>query len=124
MLIEVRFTDTDAQGNVNHTAIIEYIAHARVTLLDGMVDQSGYDDLDHVLVSLQVDFLQKIYWPETVRVTTKVISVGNKSVTTEILVCNGEEEVLAKATCVNVFFVTYSGKTHFIPDELRKVLLA
>jgi len=55
MLIEVRFTDTDAQGNVNHTAIIEYIAHARVTLLDGMVDQSGYDDLDHVLVSLQVD---------------------------------------------------------------------
>ena len=122
MLIEVRFTDTDAQGNVNHTAIIEYIAHARVTLLDGMVDQSGYDDLDHVLVSLQVDFLQKIYWPETVRMTTKVISVGNKSVTTEILVCNGEEEVLAKATCVNVFFATYSGQTTLIPDELKAVL--
>ena len=33
--IEIRFTDVDSQDHVNHTAIVEWIAHARVKLIDG-----------------------------------------------------------------------------------------
>ena len=54
--IEVRFTDVDSDNHVNHIAVVEWIAHARVTMIDEKVKQSGLNllsDINYVLVKNQ-----------------------------------------------------------------------
>jgi len=133
--IEIRFTDVDSQDHVNHTAIVEWIAHTRVKLIDERVNQ--YDswlwkdkdkdkdpELDHVLVNLDVNFHKEIFYPGTVEVRGKILNVGNKSVTTEFFVYSGDRvEAVAEAQCINVFFRTSDKKSVNIPDKLKDMLM-
>ena len=130
--IEIRFTDVDSQGHVNHTAIVEWIAHARVTLIDEKVTQYHHTlwenrkdqdpELDHVLVNLEVNFHREVFYPGTIEVRGKVLNVGNKSVTTEFFVYSGDE-VVAEAQCINVFFRTSDKKSMDIPDKLKDMMM-
>ena len=130
--IEIRFTDVDSQDHVNHTAIVEWIAHARVKLIDGKVAQYHHTiwenlkdqnpELDHVLVNLDVNFHKEVFYPGTIEVSGRVLNVGNKSVTTEFFVYSGDE-VVAEAQCINVFFRTSDKKSVDIPDKLKVMLM-
>ena len=130
--IEVRFTDVDSQDHVNHTAIVEWIAHARVKLIDGKVAQYHHTiwenlkdkdpELDHVLVNLDVNFHKEVFYPGTIEVSARVLNVGNKSVTTEFFVYN-KDELVAEAQCVNVFFRPEDKKSVDIPDKLKEMLV-
>jgi len=131
--IEIRFTDVDSQGHVNHTAIVEWIAHARVKLIDEKINQYDHTlwkdnlkdavpELDHVLVNLEVNFHKEVFYPGTIEVTARVLNVGNKSVTTEFFVYSGDE-VVAEAQCINVFFRTNDKKSMDIPDKLKDMLM-
>ena len=129
--IEVRFTDVDSQDHVNHTAIVEWIAHARVTLIDEKINQyehrllnDNYEgpELDYVLVNLNVNFQKEVFYPGTIEVTARVLNVGNKSVTTEFFVYSGNE-VVAEAQCINVFFRTSDKKSVNIPDQLKDMMM-
>ena len=131
--IEIRFTDVDIQGHVNHTAFVEWIAHARVKLIDEKVNQYDHTiwknnikdegpELDHVLVNLDVNFHKEIFYPGTVEVRGKILNVGNKSVTTEFFIYNGDE-VVAEAQCINVFFRISDKKSVDIPDKLKEMMM-
>ena len=130
--IEIRFTDVDSQDHVNHTAIVEWIAHARVKLIDGKVAQYHHTiwenlkdqnpELDHVLVNLDVNFRKEVFYPGTIEVRGRVLNVGSKSVTTEFFVYSGDE-VVAEAQCINVFFRTSDKKSVDIPDQLKDMLM-
>ena len=130
--IEIRFTDVDSQGHVNHIAIVEWIAHARVNLIDGKVAQYGHTiwhnredqgpELDHVLVNLDVNFHKEVFYPGTVEVSSRVLNVGTKSVTTEFFVYSGND-VVAEAQCVNVFFRPENNTSVAIPDKLKDMLM-
>jgi YbgC/YbaW family acyl-CoA thioester hydrolase len=130
--IEIRFTDVDSQDHVNHTAIVEWIAHARVTLIDEKVTQYHHTiwqnlkdqdpELDHVLVNLEVNFHKEVFYPGTIEVSARVLNVGTKSVTTEFFVYSGDE-VVAEAHCVNVFFRTNDKKSMDIPDKLKDMMM-
>ena len=56
-------------GHVYHEAIVVYIAHARVTFIDELVERSGIKDIDYVLVNLNVDFLGEVNHPGVVDVS-------------------------------------------------------
>ena len=51
--IEIRFTDVDSQDHVNHTAIVEWIAHARVTLIDEKVAQYHHTIWENLSIKTQ-----------------------------------------------------------------------
>ena len=130
--IEIRFTDVDSQNHVNHTAIVEWIAHARVTLIDEKVTQYHHTlwenrkdqdpELDHVLVNLEVNFHREVFYPGTIEVTGRVLNVGSKSVTTEFFVYS-KDDLVAEAQCINVFFRISSKKSVIIPDKLKEILM-
>ena len=119
--IEVRFSDVDSQGHVNHCSMVSWMAHGRVQLLDGLTLQSGESDLDHVLVGLTCNFHKEVFYPGRVEVDARVLKVGDKSVTTEIGITNGNDLVVA-ATCVNVFFRPSTKESVCIPLSLRDLL--
>jgi len=136
--IEIRFTDVDSQNHVNHTAIVEWIAHARVKLIDEKVNQYNHGswgdedfdahlDLDYVLVNLNVNFHKEVLYPGTVDVKGRVLNVGNKSLTTEFFVYSNDETGIgrgvAEAQCINVFFRISTKKSVDIPNKLKDILM-
>ena len=132
--IEVRFTDVDSDNHVNHIAVVEWIAHARVTMIDEKVKQSGLNllsDIDYVLVKLSIDFREQVVYPNIIEVQGKILRIGTKSLTTQYSVyipglhldSPETNKIVAIAECVNVFVdATDSRKGVEIPDELRKIL--
>ena len=127
--IEVRFTDVDSDNHVNHIAIAEWIAHARVTMIDELVkqyrDEDGcWADIDYVLVKLSIDFRDQIIYPNIIEVQGKILRIGTKSLTTQysVYIPGDQPKIVATAECVSVFVdVTNSRKGIEIPDELRKI---
>jgi len=84
--IEVRFTDVDSDNHVNHLAVAEWVAHARVKMIDEQIKQSGLNllsDIDYVLVKLSIDFNEQILYPNSIEVQGKILRVGTKSLTTQ-----------------------------------------
>ena len=131
--IEIRFTDVDSQDHVNHIAIVEWIAHARVKLIDGKVAQYDHTlwkdnledegpELDHVLVNLEVNFHKEVLYPGTIEVSGRVLNVGSKSVTTEFFIYS-KDDLVAEAQCINVFFRNSDKKSVNIPDKLKEILM-
>ena len=131
--LEIRYTDIDSQGHVNHTAIVEWIAHARVKLIDGKVAQYDHTlwkdnpknegpELDHVLVNLEINFHKEVFYPGTIEASGRVLNVGNKSVTTEFFIYSNDD-LAAEAQCINVFFRTSDKKSVIIPDKLKDILM-
>ena len=120
--IDIRFSDQDSQGHVSHLPIIEWIAHARVAYIDGMIEKAGVENIDYTLAHLGVDFLEEVAFPGTVDVLSRVANIGGKSLTTKYSVTRGGYPI-AKAKCVNVFFDTETRETIKIPQALRSVLV-
>jgi len=118
--VPVRFTDEDNQGHANHTAILAYIGEGRIAMIDGMIREAAAYDTDYVLVKIEAEFFKEIKYPEWVEVRGRVKLVGDKSITTAYTVHVGDA-VVAKATCVNVFFNKQTKETMMIPSSLRKV---
>ena len=76
--IEVRFTDVDSDNHVNHLAVAEWVAHARVTMINEKIEQSGLkllSDIDYVLVKLSIDFNEQIIYPNSIEVQGKILRV-------------------------------------------------
>ena len=132
--IEVRFTDVDSDNHVNHIAVAEWVAHARVKMIDEQIKQSGLNllsDIDYVLVKLSIDFCDQVVYPNFIEVQGTIIRVGTKSLTTQYSVyipgwhlgSPKTHKIVAVAECVNVFVdASDSRKGVEIPDELRKIL--
>ena len=127
--IEIRFTDVDSQNHVNHTAIVAWIAHARVKLIDEKVNQYNHKgleslslQLDHVLVNLEVNFHKEVFYPGTIEVSSRVLNVGSKSLTTEFFVYSNDD-LVAEAQCINVFFRTNDKTSVNIPDKLKDMMM-
>lgn len=121
-IIEVRFSDVDSQGHVNHTSTVEWIGHARTCLLDPLIDIAKLGSaIDYVLVKLDVSFTGRIFWPGIVNIDSKIVNVGSKSIVTNYIV-EQNNRVVAEAECVNVFFQDAPENTVIIPDSLRSVL--
>ena len=129
--MEIRFTDVDSQNHVNHTAIIEWISHARVKLIDDKLNQYEHFlwkdktiadglEFDYVLVNLDISFIKEVFYPGIIEVKAGVLSVGNKSLTTEFFVYSGDEMVV-EAQCINVFFRTTIKKSPEILKGIKPV---
>ena len=126
--IEVRFTDVDSDNHVNHLAVAEWVAHARVKMIDENIKQAGLNllsDIDYVLVNLSIDFRDQVVYPNFIEVQGKILRVGTKSLTTQysVYIPSDQPKIVAVAECVNVFVDAMDSKKSVeIPDELRKIL--
>jgi len=108
--VQIRFTDIDEQQHANHTAILAWIAEARIEMLDDALRRLGLlDKLDYVMVRVEADFLREVRHPGEVTIHGEITKVGDKSCTTDYVVQDQQGGVVARARCVNVFFDRAAG---------------
>ncbi len=119
--VSLRFSDQDSMGHINNVAYAAYVEQARVAFIDTFLRNRGDSGIDYILASANIDYRREMHFPGTVDTGTRLLRIGNKSITTGYGLFKDGENV-ATAGSVNVFFDTGSGKTVPIPDNLRKIL--
>jgi len=120
--VTVRFCDTDKLGHVNNVSIAAYIEAGRCDLYYKLMQDAGTDaTIDFVLARAAIDFRREIFYPGTVDVGSRVLKIGNRSITSGYGVFVGDT-CCATAECVNVFF-DMSTRTSIAPTGALRALL-
>ncbi len=102
----VRFCDTDQAGHVNNVAIAAYVETGRLMfdrqVIDAVAEGLEGEEFHAILANLTVNYLAESFWPGKVRVGTRLIKIGNSSLTTAHGVFREDGRCIATATCVLV----------------------
>ena len=102
-LIEVTEDHTDNLGHLNHVAAVRYLEKARYEWYAACGLFSGdYGRLGTVVVNIDYDYRRECFLGEQLRVTSRGVSMGTKSmvVTHRIVKPDGEVAVQGQATSV------------------------
>jgi acyl-CoA thioester hydrolase len=120
--IPVQWGDMDALGHVNNTRYIAWFESARIALFERIgVATGNTHGVGPILATTTCDYVVPVVWPATVVVGTRVIKVGETSVTQEYEIRDAAaaDKLYAKGSSVIVMFDYGAGKKVRVPDEVR-----
>lgn len=121
--IQIRFNDIDILGHVNNSVYQNYFDLARTHYFQKIFPEA-IDWKTHTLVlaKLCIDFLHPVTLDESIEVETKIIKMGNKSITMVQRVINANGDVKAINEGVLVSFHAGEGQPVQIPEEWRRAI--
>ena len=117
---QMRFSDTDMMGHVNHARFLGYLEDARIGLLRSAgargADLSGGGV---ILARMEIDYVRPLMLrDEPVEVDVWVERIGTSSVTLGYRLCQ-DGEVAARAASVLVAYDYSAGRSRPLRDEER-----
>lgn len=113
--VQLRWSDPDSLGHVNHARALALIEDARLAMNDGALAGGSI-----ILARLEVDYLRQLYYRVGERpvVSSWVTRIGTKSVTVrQELIQDGEVAIRADGVLVMFDFTT--GTSRPLTDEER-----
>ena len=124
-IVKVRFSETDMFGHVNNTIPFTYFEEARMEFLKsiGLMDNWKYSETDEmpVVADLQCDYLQQVYFDETLFVYVKIAKIGNSSFDLHYMITKEKDGSICytgRGTMVQISKAT--GKSVPWSEEVRK----
>lgn len=123
--IEVRYGDLDPQAHVNNAKFLTYMEQGRIAYIRdlGLWDGRSFFDIGIILAEARVTFLAPIHFGQKVKVGVRVSEIGNKSMTMEYMLLDGESgEKLATGSSVLVAYDYRLAQTRRIPDHWRETI--
>jgi len=126
--IQIRFVDVDRLNHVNNSCYLSYFELARVCYFNdvfkGIIE---WDKKGFVLARTELDHVEPIFLNDDLTCYTKVVKIGNKSLTIENSLSkkmNGTEVLCAKGIGVLVAFDYQQQFSIEIPEVWRNKLSA
>ena len=121
--VQMRFSDADAMGHVNHARYLTYLEDARVALLAHMAgDSPRLQVADVILARIEMDYLRPLQPSlEPVTVTITVGEIRNKSYTLDYTI-EHEGELAARASSVVVAYDYEAQSSRPLTDVERQRL--
>ncbi len=116
----VRFCDQDAAGHINNTAIAQYVESGRIAFVRTQIPPPR-DGERFIAAHLSIDFLAEAQYPGDVHIGSRLLRIGNKSLTGASGVYK-DEICIATATWVVVFL--RGQETAELTPEIRRGLEA
>jgi acyl-CoA thioester hydrolase len=114
--VQLRWSDPDMLGHVNHARALALLEDARLAMVDGLPGESGL-----ILARLEVDYLRQLYYRagERLCVRTWVSRLGTKSFTVrQELVQDDQAAIRADVVMVAFDFETDTSR-ELTEDERR-----
>lgn len=96
--VQLRFSDTDAQGHVSATSYLEYLELGRAEFF--LKIRESEDVINNAVVNVNIDYLSEVVYGEDVKVKTWCSRKGNKSLTMSQELFAGERLALRASTTV------------------------
>jgi acyl-CoA thioester hydrolase len=101
--IDVRFSDLDALGHVNHAVFISYLEHARTNWWRALIGERAFQEEGFVMARVEMDYRKPIGLGDQVRVELRCAHLGRTSFTLAYKVIREPDGVmLAEAQTVQV----------------------
>lgn len=107
--LDVRWSDFDSLGHVNHAAYASYCEHARLKYLESVLGltleelATGEEGYSMVIANLEIDYRYPISVPDSVVVAMGVTDLGRSTVVMEYeLRAEGEVAATVETTLVAV----------------------
>lgn len=123
--LAVRWADLDANGHVNNAKYFTYFEQVRIAWLESQNAQNTTDGQGPVIAQTGCGFLRPIPHPETLTVSMYAGPPGRTSFPTFYEIVGATAGVkYAEGQAVMVWVDRSTGKSHPIPDRLRRVLQA
>lgn len=118
---KIRFQDIDRLGHVNNVAITIYAESGRVEFLDAVMPAAltAGNAPSWVIARLDVQFRAQSHYPGTVDIGTRVLRIGNSSITLVQGLFVGER-CIATTESVVVLVDPDTGRGTTLPDEVRE----
>jgi acyl-CoA thioester hydrolase len=114
--VQLRWSDPDSLGHVNHARALSLIEDARLAMVEGALPGASM-----ILARLEVDYLRQLYYRvgERPTVSSWVTRIGTKSVTVrqELL---QDDQVAIRADVVMVMFDFGTDTGRPLTDEERE----
>ena len=121
--VTTRYSDQDELGHINNCSYVAYVEAGRVQFLGGLLDPKRHPGLDLILARVTVNYLREAHYPGIMEVGSRVLKLGTKSITTGYGLFK-DDECVATAESVNIYFEVESRKTIEIPSDIRQKLEA
>lgn len=124
--ITVRFSETDMFGHMNNTVSFTYFEYARIELFKKLgvfkLDSAMKKEEILVVADLQCDYLQQVFFDQTLKIYAKIAKIGNSSVDVHYLAKNasGESCFTGRGSIVQVNATT--GKSVPLSEEQKRRL--
>lgn len=117
-----RFSDIDGMGHVNNTRVIDLFEQGRRDIVKLFIPDLDIKKWKLIVVNININFLDQIYYSDSVFVETRIQRIGNSSFTLAHQVIQNDK-VCAKGTIDMVHFDFVQQKAVSIPDDVREQLL-
>ncbi|SET06355.1 acyl-CoA thioesterase [Geodermatophilus poikilotrophus] len=113
--VQLRWSDPDSLGHVNHARALSLIEDARLAMAEGAPGDRGL-----ILARLEVDYLRQLYYRvgERLCVRSTVTRLGTKSLTLRQELVQ-DDEVAIRASVVMVLFDFATDASRAMTDEER-----
>jgi acyl-CoA thioester hydrolase len=113
--VQLRWSDPDSLGHVNHARALSLLEDARLAMLADLPGDPGL-----ILARLEVDYLRQLYYRvgERLAVCTAVTRVGTKSFTVRQELAQ-DGQVAIRAVAVMVVFDFAADASRALTDEER-----
>ena len=125
--IEVRYGDLDPQGHVNNAKYLTYFEQARLAYwiqLGLFAKDQSFMELGVILADVHITYFEPIYYGQSIKVGVHVSKLGNKSMTWEQNIVDGDTgKELAKGEVIVVAYDYKEEKTISIPVEWREKII-
>ncbi len=122
--MEVRYADIDAQGHLNNAKYLTYFEQARIHYFEelGLFSKAqSFMDIGTIVADIHIRYLAPVYLGAAVRVGVRTAAMGNKSITLQETIVDGESgQVYADGTVILVSFDYRIHKTIPVPDAWRQ----
>lgn len=125
--LEVRYNDLDPQGHVNNARYLTYLEQTRMQyLIDlGLFDGKSFFELELIVADIHIAYLAPTMMNEKIRVGTRTVRLGTKSLTMQCEIENLETgELKARAEVVMVGFDYHLNHSIPLPARMRAAIAA
>ncbi len=114
--IQIRFSDIDKLNHVNNACYLNYIELARVTYFNDVFKHKiDWTSEGFVLARTELDYVEQIYLEDTLKCFTRIVKVGNKSVTIENVLVKNNTIIAANCKGILVAMDYKNNKSKKVP---------
>lgn len=119
--IPIAWGDMDSFKHVNNTKFFKYFETARIKYFEetGFVETMENDSIGPILASTSAKFIKPLFYPDTVTVGTRVISIEPTNFIMEYIIVSESKGIVAIGESKMVVYDYSSSKKAILPDIVR-----
>ncbi len=126
--IQVRWGDMDALGHVNNAVFLTYMEQARSLYVSDLdLWQGGRGSLGMILARIEIDFKTPLFAGDDVRVFTRTVRLGNRSLQLAQWIArlkDSQLEIASQSLLTVVVYDYAASKSTPMPERWRGIIKA